>query len=182
MARRAGESTWGRQLILHFDQFAPEGRTVEPDAEIGPGMRLVYDAACPMDIRVRLSERVMTAGECAPTLVIHGRDRAPDDWFGLEIDLPDAAHDIALTARNYPSYRLFPRLHFEEAGGRTGHIDLPDVAASGAFATRILSARLWADHPGITEARNLRLTLLIPSTQWFVMEIQEIRIKAVAHA
>ena len=76
---------------------------------------------------------------------------------------------------------IVTHLHYDHAGG-TGHVDLPDVAASDAFATRSFDARNWLDAHGIATASALRLTILVPSTPWFAMEIQSIALREVAHA
>lgn len=167
--------------MLNFNQFGPDPTAFLPGDEIGPGVRLVFDPAASMELNVRQSARSLPGGRAAPTLVIHGRDRAPDDWFGLEIDLPDINHDVELTARNYPVHRLFLRIHYDSLGG-DGHIDLADVAASDAFASRLFPAQSWTEAATAARALALRLTILIPSTPWFAMEIQAITLREVAHA
>ena len=167
--------------MLNFEQFGTDPSAFLPAHEIGPNVRLVFDPAASMALTVRRSTRLLQDGGHVPTLVIRGSDRAPEDWFGIEIDLPHPAHDVELTGRNYPVHRLFPRLHYDYPGG-SGHMDLADVAASDAFATRLFSARDWADDPTIARANALRLTILVPSTPWFAMEIQAVEIREVAHA
>ncbi|MFK7941747.1 MAG: hypothetical protein AB8B85_02355 [Paracoccaceae bacterium] len=167
--------------MLNFDSFGREPVLVTPGAEIGPGLRLVFDRAAKMELSVRQSERQLASGRVLPTLLLHGKDRAPDDWFGIEIDLPSAKHDVNLTVRNYPVHRLFPRLHYDRPAGQ-GHMDLTDVAASDAFATRHFEAREWADRQDIATASDLRLTVLVPSTPWFAMEIQAIVLREIVRA
>lgn len=167
--------------MLQFDHFGPEPVPVRPGAALGPDVRLVFDAGAAMVLTVRRAERQMVGGRMVPTLVLRGDNRAADDWLGLEIDLPHQAHDVELTARNYPVHRLFPRLHYDHGGG-TGHVDLPDVAASDAFATRLFPAVWWTGNAAVTAASAWRLTVLIPSTSWFAMEIQGIAVREVAHA
>ena len=127
--------------MLDFMQFGTDAVPLLPGAVIGDGVRVVFDPDASMVITVRRAERHQPAGRTMPTLVLRGEERAPEDWLGVEIDLPGPAYDVELTARNYPVHRLFPRLHYDHAGG-TGHVDLPDVAASDAFATR---APRWAE-------------------------------------
>lgn len=169
--------------MLFFDQFTETPCAVAPGQPIGPGLSLVYDTASAMDCSVRRSARRDRIGAGAPTLVIDGRERAPQDWFGIEIEVPRHCDMVALTGRNYPVHRLFPRLHFEVLG-KTEHLDLADVAASDSFATRYFDAREWRDDPLFRDsgAETARLTVLIPSTFWFVMEIQEIRLDGAGDA
>ncbi|MEM1300921.1 MAG: hypothetical protein AAGH68_16755 [Pseudomonadota bacterium] len=167
--------------MLDFNQFGTDAVPVLPGAVIGDGVRVVFDPDASMLLTARRAERDLPGRRTTPTLVLRGENRAPDDWLGVEIDLPSPAHDVALTARNYPVHRLFPRLHYDHPGG-TGHVDLPDVAASDTFATRIFDARTWSDAHRIASARALRLTVLIPSTPWFAMEIESIKLHTVAHA
>lgn len=167
--------------MFHFDRFGPDPVALSRETVVASEARLVFDPNAEMDLTVRRSERTPSNGAAIPTLVICGKNRAPDDWLGLEIDLPGPAHDVEMTARNYPAHRLFPRLHFDTPQG-TRHLDLPDVAASDQFATRVFSAGSWLGTPALDQARKLRLTVLIPSTPWFAMEIQPIRIHSLSHA
>lgn len=165
--------------MLFFDHFTEAQTAIAPGQQIGPGLTLVYDTASAMECTVRRSRRRDRLGADAPTLVIDGRARAPEDWFGIEIDLPRACNAVAITGRNYPVHRLFPRLHFEVLG-KTEHLDLADVAASDSFATRYFDAREWREVPLFRDsgAESARLTVLVPSSPWFVMEIQDIRLDA----
>lgn len=163
--------------MLFFDQFQETAVEVQPDQPIGPGVALVYGAASAMTCTLRRSFRQGRLSNGAPTLVIAGKNRAPDDWFGIEITVPATSQGVAITARNYPVHRLFPRVHFEVLG-KTEHLDLADVAASDSFATRYFDAAEWQDAALFRDcgAETARLTLLIPSTPWFVMEVQEITV------
>ena len=163
--------------MLDFDRFGPDPQSVPPGSEIGSGIRLAYDRDSKMVLGVRRTERLLACGQAVPTLHIHGQNRAPEDWFGIEIWLPHAETDITMTARNYPAQRLFPRFYYQ-TGKKTGYVDLPDAAASDSFHTRLFEARRWAGGLPSSQISKTRLSILVPSTVWFVMEIQDITLGA----
>lgn len=167
--------------MLDFEKFGPDPVPVLPDTELGAGVRLVFDDDAAMALTVRCGTHDQGGGSSAPTLVLRGENRAPDDWLGLEIDIPHWAHDVEITARNYPVQRLFLRLHFDHSG-RYRHLDLPDVASSDMLSTRVLQARLWQRDDVMAADSALRLTVLIPSTPWFAMELQSIVLRELADA
>ena len=74
-------------------------------------------------------------------------------------------------------HRLFPRLHFDVLG-KIEHLDLAHVAAHDAFATRYFDAAEWREAPIFRDGapNQVRLTVLVPSTPWFAMEIERIEI------
>ena len=163
---------------LNFAGFGQEAAPVAPDAAIAPGVSLVFSAEAKMHCTVQRGLWRDPMGAERPTLLIRGENRAPDDWFGIEITLPAHAEAITITCRNYPVHRLFPRLHFDVLG-RVEHLDLAHVAAHDAFATRRFDATEWRETPlfrdGAPEA--IRLTVLVPSSPWFAMEIGDISIE-----
>lgn len=167
--------------MLHFEEFGGEPEPLAPGALIGRGVRLVFDPDAAMALSIRRAARTRPFGPTQPTLVVSGQNRAPEDWLGLEIDLPSPSADLSLTLRNYPANRLFPRLHYD-FGNEVRHLDLADVAASDSFATRLFASASWAAAPGITAAMGLRLTVLIPSSPWFAMEIAGIETRETVHA
>ena len=164
--------------MLWTDQFGEEPVATAPDLEIGEGIKLVYELDSRMQCTVRRSSRVLPSGAPCPTLVIDGSQRAPDDWFGIEIELPPQTSGVTMTCRNYPVHRLFPRLHFDVLG-ETQHLDLAHVAAHDAFATRLFDAAEWREAPIFRDGEpdDVRLTVLVPSTPWFAMEIQAIEVR-----
>lgn len=163
--------------MLDFDAFPESARAVGPHTTVGHGVSLVWDPSAAMRVTVR---RGQPMGRDAPSLIVRGENRAEDDWFAVELDLPVAARHVSLTARNYPAHRLFPRMHYDVAG-ETRHMDLADVAAPDGFDTRHFEAAAWAE--ALTPLPDaLRLTFLIPSTPWFAMEIAGLRILAEAEA
>ena len=164
--------------MLFFDQFTATPVAVTPDTVIGAGVKLVFDQSARMRCGLRRSQWRDPTGQNRPTLVIAGERRAPDDWLGLEIALPPTAGAVTLTCRNYPAHRLFPRLHFDVLG-RIEHLDLAHVAASDVFATRRFDAAEWQEQPIFRDGApdGVRLTILVPSSPWFAMEIQTIEIE-----
>lgn len=136
---------------------------------IAEGVRVIFDAGT--DMRCSIRDAPSGTG-----LVLHGENRAPADWFGVELDLPPKATAVRITCRNYPAERLFPRIFYDRGTQQGVPVDLPDVAASVQIAERVLDARLWADDAGLAVAPldALRLALFVPSSTWFAMEIRSI--------
>ena len=113
-------------------------------------------------------------GTPVETLKIAGANRRDEEWFGVEVDLTEDTEELSMTLRIYPAIRLFPRIHFD-LGAETRHVDLPDVAASDSFATRHFQAMQWQSHIAWPRgARRPRMTLLVPSTPWFILEMMSI--------
>ncbi len=163
--------------MLDFDAFPEAACAVGPHTTVGRGVSLVWNAASAMRVTVRGGQPM---GRTAPSLIVRGENRAQDDWFAVELDLPVRTRTVSLTARNYPAHRLFPRMHYDVAG-ETRYLDLADVAATDGFGTRHFDAAEWAKVLA-TSPDALRMTLLVPSTPWFAMEIAGLRILAEAEA
>lgn len=154
-----------RALIQPGADHAP----LPAEAALGEGIKVIYDPASTLRCSVR-------AAPCGTGIILHGDNRAPEDWFGVELDLPIDTTAVRITCRNYPAERLFPRI-FYDRGIQVGvPVDLPDVAASVQIAERVLDARLWSDDAGLAVAPldALRLALFVPSSKWFAMEIRSI--------
>ena len=145
---------------------------------IGEGVRLLHDADARMVCTISRGTSQDAFGKPADTLKIAGANRRSEEWFGIEIDLTDETDELSITLRVYPAIRLFPRLHFD-LGTETRHVDLPDVAASDSFAARHLQARQWRSQNTWPDgAARPRMTLLVPSTPWFILELMSIERRA----
>ncbi len=169
--------------MLAYDEFTEEPQSITPGTEIGPAVKLVFDHSAAMTCTVQRSSRKGMLGQPEPTLVIRGQDRAQPDWFGVELWVPPSVAKATMIARNYPVHRLFPRLHFD-TGGKTYFVDLPDVASSDSFAARTFDLRNWCEDPAFwnNAPGRMRLTILVPSTPWFAMEIAGIETEERAYA
>ncbi|MEM7060672.1 MAG: hypothetical protein AAF557_24085 [Pseudomonadota bacterium] len=140
--------------------------------EVGEGIKIIYDPGTAMECTVR-------AAPSGQGIILHGDNRAPADWFGVELDLHTATQAVRITCRNYPAERLFPRLFYDRGDEKGLAVDLPDVAASVQIAERVLEARLWAGDARFASAPAdaLRLALFVPSSVWFAMEIRAITVQ-----
>ena len=165
----------GLDLACFSDTPGP----LAPDTRIAHGVALVFSPDATMRCTARRSLWHSPCDGGCPTLLISGEDRAPGDWFGVEMTLPLDARSVSLTCRNYPVHRLFPRLHFD-VQGRVQHLDLAHVAAHDRFATRRFNAAEWLEQPAFRDCapEALRLTILVPSSPWFAMEFARIEIDA----
>ena len=166
---------------LDLTRFSDAPAPIVPDTRIAPGVALVFSPDAAMRCTARRSHWSDPGAGGCPTLLISGENRAAEDWFGVEITLPLDTRTVALTCRNYPVHRLFPRLHFD-AHGRVEHLDLAHVAAHDRFATRRFDAAEWREQPAFRDSAPtaLRLTILVPSSPWFAMEIARIQIDEAA--
>ena len=158
-----------RPLIQASAELAP----LPADTKIGEGIKVIYDPSSAMRCSVRRAP-------VGTGIILHGENRAPEDWFGVEIDLSPGTSAVRITCRNYPAERLFPRLFYDRGEQKGVAVDMPDVAASVQIAERVLDARMWTQDPGLaaTPIDAMRLALFVPSSKWFAMEIRSISIEA----
>ncbi len=145
---------------------------------IGDGVRLLHDPSARMVCMIQRSGADDAYGDAQDTFRIVGANRHAEEWFGIEIDLNQETDLLDLSLRVYPALRLFPRLHFD-LGTHTRHLDLSDIAVCDGFAGIQFRAEQWrtrAEWP--VGAKRPRVTLLVPSTPWFILELMSIERRA----
>ncbi len=165
--------------MLDCEKYGETPVPIRAGERIGADVLLAFEPDTKMQCRVCRRSR-----DGAPTLLIRGEERAEQDWFGVEVMLPPDAHTITVTARNYPADRLYPRLHMRGADGKPFHLNLPDQAAADHFVERRFALReLFPDPAFWTSGITMhRLTILVPPSPWFVMEIADIHLLELADA
>ena len=145
--------------------FGTTQTVVPPYQDIGDGVVLAYDKAA------------FESGTVAQVRSDHGHSVIidcqgfQDQWFGLEITLGDEFEEVQMRLRTYPATHFYPRVYY---GG--GQQDLTKVEVStDAFDLRFTWEHLQA--AGVPEnAKNIKLALLVPSSEWFVLELLKLEV------
>lgn len=159
--------------MLNYDEYGESPAPIQAGERIGKDVLLAYEPGTEMRCSVRRHDHDGT-----PTLLIRGENRAEHDWFGVEVMLGATAGAILMTARNYPAERLYPRLHMTGPDGKPFHLNLPDQAAADHFTERRFDLRELCPDPAFWASGVTlhRLTILVPPSPWFVMELAEIKV------
>lgn len=150
---------------LNFDGFTTTPQKIPPYEEIGDGVVLAYDKHA---FQKGTFARVHRAGPASLIIDCHG---FKDQWFGLEIALGDSFKNVQMRLRAYPAAYFYPRVYF--AGGQR---DLVKVECS----SEPFDLNFTSDHirnVGVPEnATNKKLSLLVPSADWFVLDMQKLEV------
>ncbi|GLQ35539.1 hypothetical protein GCM10007939_18220 [Amylibacter marinus] len=94
-----------------------------------------------------------------------------DTWFGLEIKLPRDFRALSLRMRAYPMAEFYPRVYHSN-----GTVDLLNVEISDAPFDLTFS-REHLRGAGLPEgAIDVKLALLVPSSNWFVLGLHDLEI------
>lgn len=155
-----------RMNKLNFDAFTTDPIDVAPYKEIGEGIVLAYD-------KVAYKNGTVAQARCgkAGSLIVDCKGFA-HQWFGLEMTLGDSFDEVYLQMRTYPFSHFYPRIYFG-----TGQRDLAKVETS----TDVFDLRFTRDHFRAAEvldtAKNVKISLLVPSSDWFVFELFKLEVK-----
>ncbi|MEM6622512.1 MAG: hypothetical protein AAF674_09815 [Pseudomonadota bacterium] len=167
--------------MLDFVPYTQGPSQVLPGAALGPDAWLWWDGATGLTVSIARGRR---PADGADTLTIRGEGRQPDDWFSIDVRLGPMARAVRLVMRNYPAHRLYPRLHFDVANGTPFHVNLPELVATDHFTQHSVQLRDWCPDPAFWRSgdRMDRLTLLLPYSPWFVLEVAELTVSEAADA
>lgn len=154
---------------LDFLKFKTETK-LTTDVWLGRGVRFGFDPNTTMNLMA-----VRENNNGIDRLIIRGSNRQENDWIGLEIDVSDQCRYLDVTFRYAPAEKIYLRIYYKMEG-KDFWLDEPDRVAPTNYGTMHFSKERWMNiinkTSGITD---WRLTLLLPSNNWFAMGLQEIR-------
>jgi len=155
---------------LFFDKFSDEPELTLPYQSIGDGVALAYDRKGPK-AGTLASVRALKDETDTEFLAIDCLNFA-DQWFGLEVDLGDQLSEVNVTLKIYPGRHIYPKVYYDG-----GSLDLNTIQAGEKPA----SCRFTVDHLAISglpeDAKNLRLSLMVPCQDWFTVGLYEVEVR-----
>jgi hypothetical protein len=147
---------------LYFDQFSDEAELVQPYQAIGDDVVLAYDRdALSMGTMASVRNLVDEAG--VRFLAIDGLN-FEEQWFGLEFDLGDNFKSAKISLKTYPARQIYPKVYFDG-----GSMDLNTLEIGEEVIELNFSALHMTQSGLLKGAKNLRLSLMVPSRDWFVV-------------
>lgn len=162
-------------MLIDLTPFGPQPEVIPPYASVGPRVRLCYSKKATQQWAVataRVAQGFDALGKPEEYLVVDGSNFAAaggDGWFGVELTLPPELPLLDLRLRVYPAERLYPRLYFD--GGETY---LPEVLAHEQFFhLKYARADLIRNYGLPKDVGDLRITLFVPQSNWFVLGLME---------
>lgn len=164
---------------LHFDKFGSEGELLRPYDEIGVGLRVCYAQGAISRLALaagRKSEAWDERGELQRYIIVDANNFTIDDWFALEIWWPDDCHTLEMRMRAYPCTHFNQRLYFNNDDHDGQAVDLPQIAATDSFFTYVFHKEdLYRNNGLPRSAHNLRINLMVPASEWFVLGIMSLK-------
>jgi hypothetical protein len=154
---------------LFFDQFDDEPVLVKPYENIGDDVVVAYDHHV-VSAGTMASVRKLSDEMGKPFLAIDGLNFA-HEWFGLEINLGDNFKTAKVTLKTYPARQIYPKVYFDG-----GSLDMNTLEVGEEIVDVSFSARHMAQAGLIKGATGLRLSLMVPSSEWFAVGLYGVKI------
>jgi len=154
---------------LYFDQFSNEPELVQPYQPVGDDVVLAYDRdALAMGTMASVRNLVDEVG--VRFLAIDGLN-FEEQWFGLEFDLGEGFKSAKISLKTYPARQIYPKIYFDG-----GSMDLNTLEIGEEVVELNFSAMHMAQSGLPKGAKSLRLSLMIPSRDWFVVGLYGVKI------
>jgi hypothetical protein len=154
---------------LFFDQFSDDPELVLPYQAIGDDVALAYErSALNMETMASVRNSVDEAG--VRFLAIDALN-FENQWFGLEFDLGANFKSAKISLKTYPARQVYPKIYFNGGSMDLNTLEVGEevVELNFGIAHMILS--------GLPkDAQNLRLSLMVPSRDWFVVGLYGVKI------
>tara|TARA_R110002096_G_scaffold113077_1_gene245971 strand:- start:44399 stop:44881 length:483 start_codon:yes stop_codon:yes gene_type:complete len=154
---------------LFFDQFSDEPVLIKPYESIGDDVVLAYDRDA-LKNGTMSSVRQIVDAVGQPFLAIDGLNFA-DQWFGLEINLGNNFRAAKVTLKTYPARQIYPKVYFDG-----GFLDMSTLEVGEEVTEVNFTARHMAQAGLIDGAQDLRLSLMVPSCDWFAIGLYGVKI------
>ena len=154
---------------LFFDKFSEEPELVMGYQPIGENVVLAYDRDA---IRqgTMASVRNIKDETGVRFLAIDGLNFA-EEWFGLEFDLGENFKSAKVSLKTYPARQIYPKIYFHGGSMDLNTLEVGEevIELNFSIAHMVLS--------GLPkDAKNLRLSLMVPSRDWFVVGLYGVKI------
>lgn len=154
---------------LFFDQYGTEPELVLPYQEIGVGVILAYDRKASIAGTLASVRKISDEAD-TEFLAIDGLNFL-DNWFGIEFGLGDRFRSAKIQLKGYPARQVYPKVYFDG-----GSVDMNPLEISESVTELNFSATHMR-FAGLPEGgQNLRLALMVPSCEWFVVGLYSVEV------
>ena len=154
---------------LFFNEFSDEPELVLPYQPIGDDVALAYDRAALTSGTTASVRRILDASGVS-FLAIDGLN-FDDEWFGLEFDLGEGFKSAKISMKTYPARQVYPKIYYEG-----GSVDLNTLEVGEEVVELNFGAAHMTQSGLPKDAKNLRLSLMVPNGDWFVVGLYGVKI------
>ena len=154
---------------LFFDKFSEEPELVMGYQSIGDNVVLAYYRDAIRHVTMA-SVRNIKDETGVRFLAIDGLNFA-EEWFGLEFDLGENFKSAKVSLKTDPARQIYPKMYFDGGSMDLNTLEVGEevIELNFSIAHMVLS--------GLPkDAKNLRLSLMVPSRDWFVVGLYGVKI------